>query len=136
MTFISTFQCSFIFFCYGCESLGSILFRAFLVNSFFSALSNISNSIPFYPVHFLWKSKVPSKVSAFAWLVTHKKVNTNDMLELRRLFKTLSLDWCILCRVVRRLIISFCTVRALWVCGIGFFHKRGWIEFNQVVFVI
>ena len=52
---------------------------AFSINSFFSALSNILDSIPFYLTNFLWKSKVPSKVRAFAWLVTHK-VNTNDML--------------------------------------------------------
>ena len=76
----------------------SILFRAFSVNSFFSALSNFLDSIPFYLVKFLWKSKVPSKVGAFAWLVAYKKVNTNDMLELRKLFKALSPDWRILCK--------------------------------------
>ncbi|RVW92046.1 Retrovirus-related Pol polyprotein from transposon RE1 [Vitis vinifera] len=56
------------------------------------ALSNVSNSVPFYPANFFWKSKVPSKVKAFAWLGAHKKVNTNDMLQLRRPFKTLSPD--------------------------------------------
>ena len=44
------------------------------------------------------ESKVPSNVRAFAWLVTHKKANTNDMLQLRRPFKTLNPDWCILYR--------------------------------------
>ena len=46
----------------------------------------------------MWKSKVSSKVKAFARLVALKKVNTNDILQLRRYFKALSPDWCILCR--------------------------------------
>ena len=41
---------------------------AFLVNTIFSALSNFSDSIPFYLGNFLWKSKVPSKVKVFVWL--------------------------------------------------------------------
>ena len=66
---------------------------AFSVKSYFSTLSNSSNFVPFYLANFLWKSRVPSKFKAFAWLVAHKKVNINDMLQLRRLFKAaLSLD--------------------------------------------
>ena len=42
--------------------------------------------------------RAPSKVMAFAWLVAHKKTNTNDILQLRRPSKALSPDWCILCR--------------------------------------
>ena len=53
---------------------------------------------------FLWKLKVLSKVKAFAWLVTHKKVNISDMFKLRRSFKAVSLDWCILCRRSREMI--------------------------------
>ena len=40
----------------------------------------------------------------FVWLVTYKKVNTNDMLQLRRSFKALCHDWCILCRRSRETI--------------------------------
>ncbi|RVX04331.1 Copper methylamine oxidase [Vitis vinifera] len=47
---------------------------------------------------FLWSSKVPSKVKALAWLVAHGKVNTNDKLQLRRPYKALCPQWCILCR--------------------------------------
>ena len=79
-------------------------FKIFSVKFFFSALASVSNSIPFYPTNFLWNSKVPSKVRAFAWLVAHKKVNTNDMLQLRRPFKVLSPDWYILCRRSRGMI--------------------------------
>ena len=72
--------------------------RIFSVTSFFSALASVSNSIPFYPAIFLWNSKVPSKVRAFEWSVAHKKVNTNDMMQLRRPIKALNPNWCILCR--------------------------------------
>ncbi|RVW93876.1 Transposon TX1 uncharacterized 149 kDa protein [Vitis vinifera] len=47
---------------------------------------------------FLWSSKVPSKVKALAWLVAHGKVNTNDKLQLRRPYKALCPQWCILCK--------------------------------------
>ncbi|RVX19565.1 Bifunctional purple acid phosphatase 26 [Vitis vinifera] len=46
---------------------------------------------------FVWKSQVPFKVKSFVWLVAHKKVNTNDMLQVRRPYKALSPDICILC---------------------------------------
>ena len=70
----------------------------FLVKKFLLALSNFSYFVPFYPINFLWKSRVPSKVMAFAWLVAYKRVNTNDILQLRRPFNAFSPDWCILCQ--------------------------------------
>ena len=66
----------------------------FTVKSFFLALSNFSNPILFLLAKFLWKSKALSKVKAFAWLVAHRKVNTNNMLQLRRPYKSLSPQWC------------------------------------------
>ena len=56
-----------------------------------------SSSLLYLLAKFVWKSKAPLKVLAFAWLVVHKKVNTNDMLQLRRPYKSLSPYWCILC---------------------------------------
>ncbi|RVW69358.1 hypothetical protein CK203_054865 [Vitis vinifera] len=46
----------------------------FSVKSFFLALTNLSDSVPFYPTKFLWKSRVPSKVMAFTWLVALMKI--------------------------------------------------------------
>ncbi|RVX05721.1 Transposon TX1 uncharacterized 149 kDa protein [Vitis vinifera] len=43
-------------------------------------------------------SLVPSKVKALAWIVAHGKVNTNDKLQLRRPYKSLCPQWCILCK--------------------------------------
>ncbi|RVW33884.1 hypothetical protein CK203_082946 [Vitis vinifera] len=50
-----------------------------------------------FPSKFVWNSRVPFKVKSFVWLVAHKKVNTNDMLQVRRPYKALSPDICILC---------------------------------------
>ncbi|RVW97046.1 hypothetical protein CK203_032332 [Vitis vinifera] len=70
----------------------------FTVKSFFLALSKVSNPILFLSAKFLWSSKVPSKVKALAWIVAHGKVNTNDKLQLRRPYKSLCPQWCILCK--------------------------------------
>ena len=52
---------------------------------------------PFSPTKFVWNFQVPFKVKAFIWLVAYKKVNTNDLLQLRRPHKALSPDICKLC---------------------------------------
>ena len=71
---------------------------SFSVKFFFCALSKVSNPLMFLLAKFLWSSKVPSKVKALAWLVAHGKVNTNDKLQLRRPYKALCPQWCILCK--------------------------------------
>ena len=70
--------------------------RLFSVKSFFLTLSQFSGSPQVFLSKFIWKSQVPFKVKSFVWLVAHKKVNTNDMLQLRRPYKALSPDICIL----------------------------------------
>ncbi|WJZ92433.1 hypothetical protein VitviT2T_011426 [Vitis vinifera] len=62
----------------------------FTVKSFFLALSQHSESPPVFPTKFVWNSQVPFKVKSFVWLVAHKKLNTNDLLQLRRPHKALS----------------------------------------------
>ena len=69
----------------------------FTVKSFFLALSQFSGSSSFFPTKFVWNSQVPFTVKSFVWLVAHKKVNTNDLLQLRRSYKALSPDICKLC---------------------------------------
>ncbi|KAL6327159.1 hypothetical protein AAG906_015198 [Vitis piasezkii] len=59
---------------------------------------DFSNHVLFIMTKFLWRSKAPSKVKALAWLVVHGKVNTNDKLQLRRPYKSLCSQWCILCK--------------------------------------
>ena len=73
-------------------------FGLFLVKSFFMTLSKSSNPIPFFLSNFVCKSKAPSKVKAFAWLVVHEKVNTNELLRMIRPYKSLSPHWCRLCK--------------------------------------
>ncbi|RVW69353.1 hypothetical protein CK203_054877 [Vitis vinifera] len=50
----------------------------FTVKSFFTALSQMPDSSPFFPTKFVWKSQVPFKVKAFIWLVAHKKLAKMD----------------------------------------------------------
>ncbi|RVW35114.1 putative ribonuclease H protein [Vitis vinifera] len=69
----------------------------FTVKSFFLALSQYSESPPIFPTKFVWNAQIPFKVKSFVWLVAHKKVNTNDLLQLRRPYKALSPDICKLC---------------------------------------
>ncbi|RVW43709.1 putative mitochondrial protein [Vitis vinifera] len=64
----------------------------FTVKSFFLALSQYSESPPIFPTKFVWNAQVPFKVKSFVWLVAHKKVNTNDLLQSRRPYKALSPD--------------------------------------------
>ena len=54
--------------------------------------------LSFHLAKFIWSSKAPSKVKAFTWLVAHRKVNTNDLLQLRRPYRFLNPQWCIICR--------------------------------------
>ena len=69
----------------------------FIVKSFFLALSHLFYSSPVFPTNFVWKSQVPFKVKSFVWLVTYKKLNTNDLLQLRRPYKAFSSDIYKLC---------------------------------------
>ncbi|RVW87682.1 LINE-1 retrotransposable element ORF2 protein [Vitis vinifera] len=64
----------------------------FTVKSFFLTLSQYSESPPVFLTKFVWNAQVPFKVKSFVWLVAHKKVNTNDLLQLRRPYKALSPD--------------------------------------------
>ena len=56
----------------------------FTVKSFFLALSQFSDSPPVFPTKFVWNSQGPFKVKSFVWLVAHKKVNTNDLLQVEK----------------------------------------------------
>ena len=68
----------------------------FTIKSFFSVLSNHIDPTPSFLVDFVWKSQAPFKVKSFVWLVALKKVNTNDMLQLRRSYKALNPSVCLL----------------------------------------
>ena len=52
------------------------LFLVLLLKSFLI----LSTFVPFATTNFIWKSKGPPKIKAFARLVASKRVNTNDML--------------------------------------------------------
>ena len=64
--------------------LGLLSSSLFIVKLFFLVLPNHVDPVELFPIDFVWKSQVPFKVKSFIWLVVYKKVNTNDMLQLRR----------------------------------------------------
>lgn len=84
----------------------------FSIKSFFLVLYNLSNLCLFSPAKLIWMSKIPSKVKVFVWLVAHKKVNTNDMLQLKRPFKALDLTnaFCIRGEMIDHLLFFFFTL--------------------------
>ena len=68
-----------------------------VVDNFFLALPQFSDSPLVFPTKFVWNFQVPFKVKSIVWLEAHKKVNTNDLLQSRRPYKALSPDICKLC---------------------------------------
>lgn len=52
--------------------------REFSMSSYYQVLNH--NAISHYPADFMWKSKVPSKVAFFLWVVSHGKTPTLDLL--------------------------------------------------------
>ncbi|RVX11275.1 LINE-1 retrotransposable element ORF2 protein [Vitis vinifera] len=90
----------------------------FTVKSFFLALSQYFESPPVFPTKFVWNSQVPFKVKSFVWLVAHKKLNTNDLLQLRRPHKALSPNICKLCmkhgETVDHLFLHCSLTKGLW----------------------
>lgn len=56
------------------------------------------NSRFFVPANFIQKAKTPPKVKMFAWLVASRKVNFNDSLWMKRPYKALSSEWCVMCK--------------------------------------
>ena len=75
--YVFTQPSALVSFCPSYESLVSFHFR-FILGKIF--LFGLVQFIIFKSVVSSQISKVPSKVKALAWLVAHKKVNTNDML--------------------------------------------------------
>ncbi|RVW82294.1 hypothetical protein CK203_041674 [Vitis vinifera] len=72
----------------GIQEFGLCHHQACFQLNLFLGLVKILNPILFLPAKFLWSSKASSKVKALAWLVVHRKVNTNDKLQLRRPYKS------------------------------------------------
>ena len=77
--------------------LWSLSFQAyFFVKKFLFSLVQPFRSYSFPLTKFIWKSKAPSEVKAFAWLVSYK-VNSNHLPQARRLYKALSPNRCAMC---------------------------------------
>ena len=77
-------------------------------------------------------AKALLKVKVFAWLVAHRKVNTNDLLQVKRPFKSLNPQWCILCKREGKAIDHlFFIAHTLFGYGISFLIQLDWYGFPQ-----
>ena len=70
----------------------------FTCNSLFKTLIDKPTFISSKFYHFTWKLSIPIKVRVFGWLLTLKKLNTQDLLQRRKLFLSISPNWCVMCR--------------------------------------
>ena len=70
----------------------------FTSKSLFRSLIDMPNYSPFNFYHFIWKISIPNKVKVFGWLLILKKLNTQDLLQKRQLFLSVSPSWCVMCR--------------------------------------
>ena len=77
------------------EKEGSGIFTS---KSLFKILIEKLNYNPYNFYHFIWKILIPNKVRVFGWLLTLKKLNTQDLLQKRQLFLFVSPSWCVNCR--------------------------------------
>ena len=70
----------------------------FTTKSLFKALIDKPIFNPYIFYHFIWKTLIPNKIRVFGWLLTLKKLNTQDLLQKRQPFMYVSLSWCFMCR--------------------------------------
>ena len=112
-----------------------IFFRFIYSKVFLCSLVQSFWPVRFVPTNFAWKSQVPLRIKSFAWLVAHKKVNTNDMLQLKRSYKALSLDVCMLCmeyeELVDYLLLHCSLIVGLWHKLFGL-TKLDWVPSKSI----
>ena len=70
----------------------------FTCKSLFKNLIDKPIFTPFNFHHFIWKISIPNNVRVFGWLLILKKLNTQDFLQKRQLFLSVSPSWCVMCR--------------------------------------
>ena len=98
-------------------------FGTFSCKSYCQFLTSSPNKERFLLDKLIWKSKSPSKVKAFIWIVVFNQINTNDTLQKRRPLITLSPNICIMRGLDSKsgaLHFSYCpTVRSIWIRLLG-----------------
>ena len=108
--------------------------KIFYLRSYFQFLTHSLNTTSFHLDKPIWKSKVPSKVKSFIWTVVLNRINTNDILQVRRPHKAISPYVFVMCGAnsesvshlflhcpVADFLCNFGTVGECWVCP-----ARGW----------
>ena len=94
------------------------LSEKFTCNSYFQFLTHSLNTTSFLIDKPIWKSKAPSIVKSFIWTTMLNRINTNDIWQVRRLYKAVFPDVLHIVQIQNQLHICFCTVLWLTLCGI------------------
>ena len=83
---------------------------------------------------------MPSKIKVFAWLAILGRVNTNDQIQRKRPFASLSPSWCILCKRdgenIDHVLLQCSFVRKLWDKVFELFNIVGAVPHKWADFVI
>lgn len=74
-----------------------------------------------------WKATVPFKVKIIIWIVMLNKINSNDLLQIRRPHKTVPPNICVLCYQNVESQSSCLNYPVAWICG------RDCLELNRVL---
>ena len=96
-------------------------FGLFTCKSYFQFLTHSLTPTSFLLDKPIWKSKAPSKVKSFNWTVMLNRINTNDMLQVQRPHKAISLDVCVMGRIHNQYLTHFCTI--MWLTLFGIFGE-------------
>uniref|UniRef100_A0A803QNN3 Reverse transcriptase zinc-binding domain-containing protein n=1 Tax=Cannabis sativa TaxID=3483 RepID=A0A803QNN3_CANSA len=111
----------------------------FSCKSAFSWFTSNHNSGELFWTKTLWKSRCPSKVKVFGWLVALGKINVHFMMQKRRPFICLSPGWCVCCKKsseeVAYLFLGCCMAQRLWIKLLNVFETQ-WVLPGSVPLMI
>ena len=111
----------------------------FTCKSLFKYLIDKPTNAPFKFHQFIWKISIPNKVRVFSLLLVLKKLNTQDLLQRRQPFLSISPGWCVMCKneneSVDHLFLHCTTAQRVWTYVLQKF-KVSWVlpyEVTQLI---
>ncbi|KAM7481515.1 hypothetical protein LguiB_006098 [Lonicera macranthoides] len=113
----------------------------FTAKSFFKSLTNPNVGSEFTPFKMVWKSGIPTKVKVLSWLASLRRVNTADLLQIKRPYLMISPACCILCKrdyeSIDHLVIHCSFASSVWgniskEFGVQAAFPRSWCELLSI----
>ena len=113
--------------------------RLFTCRSLFQSLIDKPTYTSVKLYNFIWKISIPNKVRVFCWLLILKKLNTQDLLQKRQPYLSISPSWCVVCKKdcesINHLFLHCPMVYRVWIAVIQKF-KVSWVlpqDVNQLI---